>query len=223
VRERSSRDDVEGDGCRPQRLVIGSRPPSPLGRFSPRAGSRGPAGPGFGSGPPSSPAAGRASRLAPGSQQVVGVRVGNDVQILGAADEPVRPDSDAPDHHELDAVVVERAEQGPEVRTRSTRSGGALDGAQLLAERVHACQTLAHRRVAVCFQGRIARARSSSSMSPLSALVVMRPSLTAPLAGWSGGGGGADRRRVRAGAELSDRASRHGDRDLLAGLGSSRC
>jgi hypothetical protein len=50
--------------------------------------------------------------------QVAGVGIGNQVEILGAADIAVCADSNSSDHHEADLVLVERLQQSPEVEFR---------------------------------------------------------------------------------------------------------
>ena len=111
--------------------------------------------------------------------QVVGVRVRDHVQILGAADEAVCADGDAADHDELDAVAAESVEQRAEVEL------GQRDfvAAPLIAlSCLHSAWTRASRSLIGARRSasrRISRARSNSSMSPLSAMSAMRPSLTA--------------------------------------------
>ncbi len=107
-----------------------------------------------------------------------GVGVGNDVQILSSADEPVCADGNTAYHHELDTMAVERSEQRAKVelghcglaapwialsclQSAWTRASRSLIGARRSASR------------------RISLARLRSPISPLSALSAMRTSLAA--------------------------------------------
>lgn len=110
--------------------------------------------------------------------QVIGIRAGNYVQILGATDEAVGADRDSADHDELDVMVMERLEQGAEIEL-----GQWALAAPLIAL---SCLQSACTRASLSLIGtrrsasrRSTRARFRSSMSPLNALSAMRSSLIA--------------------------------------------
>jgi hypothetical protein len=89
----------------------------------------------------------------------------------------VRPDGDAPDHDEVDVVLVKCAEQRMEIELRQCTLAAPLMALSCLQS---AC-TRARRSLIGAWRPasrRIARARSSSPMSPLSALTATGSILT---------------------------------------------
>ena len=112
--------------------------------------------------------------------QVAGVRVGDDVQTLGAADESVRSYGDTTDHDEINALLMQRLEQ----RTKVELAQRTLAAPWIALSCLQSACTLAKRSLIGARRSasrRIARARFSSPMSPLSALASMGSILTALL------------------------------------------
>lgn len=110
--------------------------------------------------------------------QVVGVGIRNNVQILSAADEPVRSDGNTAYHHELDTMAVKRSEQRAKVELGHRGLAAPWIALSCLQR---ACTRASRSLIGVrrSVSRRISRARLRSSISPLNALSAMRTSLAA--------------------------------------------
>ncbi len=112
--------------------------------------------------------------------QVLGVGIGNEIEVLRRADEAVCSNRDGADHDKADLSLVQRLEQRPEIEL-GQRGRAAPLIALICLQRVwtRARRSLIEARRSA--SSLIARARSRSLTSPVSAFIATRSSLAALL------------------------------------------
>jgi hypothetical protein len=139
----------------------------------------------IGAGIVGAPANGRERRFQPLESfaqaiQVVGIRIGNDVEILGSTYESVCSDGNSADYDELDTGLV----QGLEQRAKVEIPQRTLAAPRMALSCLQSAWTRARRSLIGTLRSasrRSARARRSSPMSPLNVLAATRASLAALL------------------------------------------
>ena len=115
------------------------------------------------------------------SPQVLGIWIGNDIQVLGSPDIAMRADSHAANDDEVDAPLVEGAEQGTKVELAQRPLAAPLIALSCLQR----TWTRARRSFIGVFRSASilrARALAKSSLPPLSALVTIASMLALPAA-----------------------------------------